>query len=163
MIVQIEAPGSAQPTMRDPLTAEEERLQQAREGKASWRQWGPYMSERQWGTVREDYSADGKPWEYFPHDHARSRAYRWGEEVGSEWRTRCLWTGAVPHLGPPSMALVGSPEEVAAAILEYKAVGVSQFLFLGWPDHEEMAIFGREVLPLVRRAEQRWQETAACP
>ena len=62
------------------LTAEEQRLQEAREGKAAWRQWGPYLSERQWGTVREDYSARGTPWEYFPHDHARSRAYRWGED-----------------------------------------------------------------------------------
>lgn len=91
-----------------------------------------------------------------------SAAYRLAEGMGSQWRTRCLWTGAVPHLGPPSMALVGSPEEVAAAILEYKAVGISQFLFLGWPDHEEVAIFGREVLPLVRQAEQRTAEVAAC-
>src|SRR5690242_16939951 len=45
-----------------------------------WYRWGPYVSERQWGTVREDYSADGNAWEYFPHDHARSRAYRWGED-----------------------------------------------------------------------------------
>ena len=45
-----------------------------------WREWGPYLSERQWGTVREDYSADGDAWRYFPHDHARSRAYRWGED-----------------------------------------------------------------------------------
>ena len=47
---------------------------------AAWKQWGPYLSERQWGTVREDYSADGTAWDYFPHDHARSRAYRWGED-----------------------------------------------------------------------------------
>ena len=46
----------------------------------SWRHWGPYLSERQWGTVREDYSPDGTAWDYFPHDHARSRAYRWGED-----------------------------------------------------------------------------------
>src|SRR4051794_16187820 len=45
-----------------------------------WYRWGPYLSERQWGTVREDYSADGDAWSYFPHDHARSRAYRWGED-----------------------------------------------------------------------------------
>src|SRR5260370_42446762 len=45
-----------------------------------WYLWGPYVSERQWGTVREDYSADGEAWEYLPHDHARSRAYRWGED-----------------------------------------------------------------------------------
>ena len=47
---------------------------------AAWKRWGPYLSERAWGTVREDYSADGTAWEYFPHDHARSRAYRWGED-----------------------------------------------------------------------------------
>src|SRR5437763_6327374 len=47
---------------------------------APWRKWGPYVSERAWGTVREDYSADGDAWAYFPHDHARSRAYRWGED-----------------------------------------------------------------------------------
>src|SRR5471030_1913078 len=49
-------------------------------GTASWKCWGPYLSERQWGTVREDYSRFGNAWEYFPHEHARSRAYRWGED-----------------------------------------------------------------------------------
>jgi hypothetical protein len=56
-----------------PPTDEEKRLDAARNGKAPWRRFGPYVSERQWGTVREDYSADGSAWEYFPHDHARSR------------------------------------------------------------------------------------------
>ena len=60
-------------------TAEARRLAEARQG-VPWRRWGPYLSERQWGTVREDYSADGNAWAYFPHDHARSRAYRWGED-----------------------------------------------------------------------------------
>ena len=60
-------------------TAEARRLAEARQG-VPWRRWGPYLSERQWGTVREDYSADGDAWDYFPHDHARSRAYRWGED-----------------------------------------------------------------------------------
>ena len=60
-------------------TAEGRRLEAARRGEA-WRRWGPYVSDRQWGTVREDYSADGDAWAYFPHDHARSRAYRWGED-----------------------------------------------------------------------------------
>ena len=60
-------------------TAEGRRLADARLG-APWRRWGPYVSDRQWGTVREDYSADGNAWDYFPHDHARSRAYRWGED-----------------------------------------------------------------------------------
>ncbi len=62
------------------LTAEELRLQADTERKVHWKRWGPYLSERQWGTVREDYSADGDAWNYVPHDHARSRAYRWGED-----------------------------------------------------------------------------------
>jgi hypothetical protein len=60
-------------------TAEARRLAAAR-GGAPWRRWGPYLSERQWGTVCEDYSEAGNAWEYLPHDHARSRAYRWGED-----------------------------------------------------------------------------------
>jgi len=59
-------------------TAEHTRLEEAREGKIDWKKWGPYLSERQWGTVREDYSENGDAWNYFTHDHARSRAYRWG-------------------------------------------------------------------------------------
>src|SRR5882757_3349621 len=61
-------------------TVEDSRLEEARTRKKHWKRWGPYLSERQWGTVREDYSAGGTAWEYFPHDHARSRAYRWGED-----------------------------------------------------------------------------------
>ncbi|HEU4619631.1 MAG TPA: glucosidase [Gammaproteobacteria bacterium] len=61
-------------------TAEARRLSEADGGDAPWRRWGPYLSERQWGTVREDYSEDGNAWSYFPHDHARSRAYHWGED-----------------------------------------------------------------------------------
>ena len=67
----------------------------------AWRRWGPYLSERQWGTVREDYSAGGEAWDYFPHDHARSRAYRWGEDGLQGWCDRqcrmcfapALWNG----------------------------------------------------------------------
>jgi hypothetical protein len=61
-------------------TREDERLEETRMRKKYWKRWGPYLSERQWGTVREDYSPYGTAWEYFPHDHARSRAYRWGED-----------------------------------------------------------------------------------
>jgi hypothetical protein len=69
------------PPLADPalLTAEEQRLQEARAG-VPWRAWGPYLSERQWGTVREDYSDSEDAWSYFSHDQARSRAYRWGED-----------------------------------------------------------------------------------
>ena len=62
------------------MTREEQRLEESRQRKFHWKRWGPYLSERQWGTVREDYSRYGTAWEYFPHDHARSRAYRWGED-----------------------------------------------------------------------------------
>lgn len=62
------------------MTAEQLRLAAAQNGAEAWRLWGPYLAERQWGTVREDYSANGEAWDYFPHDHARSRAYRWGED-----------------------------------------------------------------------------------
>src|SRR6516165_3000277 len=61
-------------------TKEHERLKLDAEGKAFWKRWGPYVSERAWGTVREDYSAEGNPWGYLPHDLARSKAYRWGED-----------------------------------------------------------------------------------
>ena len=73
-----------------------------------------------------------------------------GESGGSEWLSPCLWTGAIPYLGAPSIALVGSREEVARELVEYGKMGVSQFLFMGWPDLEEMTHFGREVRPIVR-------------
>src|ERR1044072_1745460 len=62
------------------MTQEEIRLQESTEREKHWKRWGPYLSERAWGTVREDYSADGTAWEFFPHDHARSRVYRWNED-----------------------------------------------------------------------------------
>src|SRR5882724_752723 len=62
------------------MNTEKQRLQNDVPSRDSWKYWGPYLSERQWGTVREDYSAHGNAWDYFPHDHARSRAYRWGED-----------------------------------------------------------------------------------
>jgi hypothetical protein len=62
------------------MNAERRRLEEARQGRIDWKRWGPYVSERQWGTVREDYSPDGDAWAYLPHDHARSQAYRWGED-----------------------------------------------------------------------------------
>ncbi len=86
-------------------TAEGKRLAEIREGTL-WRLWGPYVSDRHWGTVREDYSATGEAWDYFPHDHARSRAYRWGEDGIAGWGERhlywcltlALWNGNDPIL-----------------------------------------------------------------
>jgi Glycosyl hydrolase family 63 C-terminal domain len=86
--------------------AEEGRLAEARDDGVAWRRWGPYLSERQWGTVREDYSVDGDAWSYFSHDQARSRAYRWGEDglagFSDDQQRLCfalaLWNGADPIL-----------------------------------------------------------------
>jgi alkanesulfonate monooxygenase len=79
--------------------------------------------------------------------------YALARECADDWATSTLWTGAVRVLGAPAIALVGSAEEVAVSLLEYKAIGVTQFLFTGWPDAEEMAFFGSEVAPLVRARE----------
>ncbi|MEE2640485.1 MAG: glucosidase [Planctomycetota bacterium] len=87
--------------MTDKKCAEEHRLQQDARRLENWKRWGPYLSERQWGTVREDYSENGDSWSYFPHDHARSRAYRWGEDGLLGWTDRqcrlcfspALWNG----------------------------------------------------------------------
>ena len=62
------------------MNHEEQRLQEVRDKKILWKKWGPYLSERQWGTVREDYSENGDAWNFFTHEQARSRAYRWGED-----------------------------------------------------------------------------------
>ena len=61
-------------------TIEQQRLFDHLQRRANWKKWGPYLSERSWGTVREDYSPDGQAWDYFPHEYARSRAFRWGED-----------------------------------------------------------------------------------
>ena len=89
-----------------PPTAEEIRLEQSRTREAHWKRWGPYLSERQWGTVREDYSADGEAWNYFPFEHSHLRAYRWGEDgiagISDRRQFVCfsvaLWNGRDPIL-----------------------------------------------------------------
>jgi hypothetical protein len=86
------------------MNAEQYRLEEVRTKKAPWKKWGPYLSERQWGTVREDYSESGDAWNYFTHDHARSRAYRWGEDglagISDDKPLICLalalWNGKDP-------------------------------------------------------------------
>jgi hypothetical protein len=95
--------------------AERLRLEEDRVKRQPWRKWGPYLSERQWGTVREDYSPDGSAWSFFPHDHARSRAYRWGEDglcgVCDDEQTLCLapafWNGKDPILKERLFGLTG--------------------------------------------------------
>jgi hypothetical protein len=98
------------------MSAEKQRMIENKSGKENWQRWGPYLSERQWGTVREDYSADGTAWEYFPHDHARSRAYRWGEDgiagFSDEHQHICLslalWNGRDPILKERLFGLTNS-------------------------------------------------------
>ena len=98
------------------MNTENIRLAEDRAGKAKWKFFGPYLSERQWGTVREDYSPGGTAWDYFPHDHARSRAYRWGEDgiagVSDEQSRLCLslalWNGKDPILKERIFGLTNS-------------------------------------------------------
>ena len=98
------------------MTEEERRLQASHERKEHWKRWGPYLSERAWGTVREDYSPDGCAWDYFPHDHARSRAYRWSEDgiagISDRHQHICfaaaLWNGNDPILKERLFGLTGS-------------------------------------------------------
>jgi hypothetical protein len=97
-------------------TEEARRLEEAHEQGIPWRKWGPYLAERQWGTVREDYSESGDAWAYFSHDQARSRAYRWGEDglggISDDKQHLCfalaLWNGADPILKERLFGLTNS-------------------------------------------------------
>jgi mannosylglycerate hydrolase MGH1-like protein len=108
-------------------TAEGRRLEAARQRTARWKRWGPYVSERQWGTVREDYSEHGTAWEYFPHDHARSRAYRWGEDglagVSDNHQRLCFalafWNGHDPILKERLFGLTGHEGNHGEDVKEY--------------------------------------------
>ena len=109
------------------LSQEELRLEEDRRRKTNWKRWGPYLSERQWGTVREDYSADGTAWDYFPHDHARSRAYRWGEDglggISDRHQYICfalaLWNGKDPILKERLFGLTGNEGNHGEDVKEY--------------------------------------------
>src|SRR3954454_6345161 len=101
--------------MSSPSTLEHLRLEEDARRVKNWKRWGTYLAERQWGTVREDYSANGDAWNYFPHDHARARAYRWGEDglLGlSDSRgvlnfSVALWNGKDPILKERLFGLTG--------------------------------------------------------
>lgn len=109
------------------MTAEEKRLQQERDRAAYWSRWGPYLSERQWGTVREDYSPHGSAWDHFPHDQARSRAYRWGEDgiagISDNHQRLCfaiaLWNGEDPILKERIFGLTSSEGNHGEDVKEY--------------------------------------------
>jgi hypothetical protein len=109
------------------VTAEHARLEEAREHKVPWKKWGPYLSERQWGTVREDYSEGGDAWNYFSHDQARSRAYRWGEDglagISDDQQRLCfalaLWNGRDPILKERLFGLTNSESNHGEDVKEY--------------------------------------------
>ncbi|PZM15756.1 MGH1-like glycoside hydrolase domain-containing protein [Rhizobium tubonense] len=109
------------------MDAETQRLLEAREKTAEWKKWGPYLSERQWGTVREDYSDDGNAWDHFTHDQARSRAYRWGEDglagISDREQRLCfalaLWNGQDPILKERLFGLTNSEGNHGEDVKEY--------------------------------------------
>src|SRR5882672_2751772 len=106
---------------------EQKRLNEAREAHIPWKKWGPYLSERQWGTVREDYSDDGNAWDYFTHDQARSRAYRWGEDglggLSDDTQRLCfalaLWNERDPILKERLFGLTNSEANHGEDVKEY--------------------------------------------
>jgi len=112
---------------RDGAYSEHKRMDEARLGIAAWKKWGPYLSERQWGTVREDYSDNGNAWDYFPHDHARSRAYHWGEDglagISDDHQLLCfaltLWNGKDPILKERLFGLTNSEANHGEDVKEY--------------------------------------------
>jgi hypothetical protein len=109
------------------MNAERNRLEEARAKKVPWGKWGPYLSERQWGTVREDYSDNGDAWNFFTHDHARSRAYRWGEDgiagISDDQQHLCfslaLWNGKDPILKERLFGLTNSEGNHGEDVKEY--------------------------------------------
>ena len=108
-------------------TQEGARLDEAREKKIAWKKWGPYLSERQWGTVREDYSDDGNAWSYFSHDQARSRAYKWGEDgiagICDDKQSLCwalaLWNGQDPIIKERLFGLTNAEGNHGEDVKEY--------------------------------------------
>src|SRR5258706_15647190 len=98
------------------MDAEKRRLEEDEKREKHWRRWGPYLSERQWATVREDYSENGDVWNSFPHDHARSRTYRWGEDgiggLSDNHQVLCFapafWNGVDPILKERLFGLTGN-------------------------------------------------------
>src|SRR6266498_1683411 len=122
-------PNASNASMKNfgPVNAEAQRLADDNAGTKNWKLWGPYLSEREWGTVREDYSAGGDAWEYFPHDHARSRAYRWGEDgiagISDSKQNLCLalalWNGRDPLLKERMFGLTNTEGNHGEDVKEY--------------------------------------------
>jgi hypothetical protein len=150
------------------LTAEERRLEQSRQRSMHWKRWGPFLSERAWGTVREDYSASGASWDYFPHDHARSRAYRWNEDglagICDRHQMICfalaLWNGCDPILKERAFGLSGSEGNHGEDVKEY-------FFYLdSTPTHSYMKYlykYPQAAFPYARLVEENQRRGCSAP
>ena len=141
------------------LAPEWKRLEESRDRKAHWKRWGPYLSERQWGTVREDYSEFGTAWDYFPHDQARSRAYRWGEDglggISDRHQKICfgiaLWNGRDAILKERLFGLTGSEGNHGEDVKEY------YFYLDSTPTHSYMKFlykYPQKAFPYARLVEE---------
>ncbi len=141
------------------LAPEWKRLEESRDRKAHWKRWGPYLSERQWGTVREDYSEFGTAWDYFPHDQARSRAYRWGEDglggISDRHQKICfaiaLWNGQDAILKERLFGLTGSEGNHGEDVKEY------YFYLDSTPTHSYMKFlykYPQKAFPYARLVEE---------
>src|SRR6476660_5202198 len=136
--------------------SERRRLSEIQTGAGDWRRWGTYLSERAWGTVREDYSASGDAWDYFPHDHARSRAYRWNEDgmagISDIRHELCLalalWNGNDPILKERMFGLTGRQGNHGEDVKEYwwYLEGLPSHALLKWRYHYPQAAFPYEQL-----------------
>jgi hypothetical protein len=145
--------------------AERRRLRQADAGTADWRAWGPYLSEREWGTVREDYSEHGTAWDYFPHDQARSRAYRWSEDglagLCDQRQTFCfalaLWNGRDPILKERIFGLAGPEGNHGEDAKEYwwYTDSTPTHSWMSWRYHYPQAAFPYDDLRRVNRQRGR--------
>ena len=150
------------------MNAERERLERRRRKEEHWGRWGPYLSERQWGTVREDYSPDGTAWDYFPHDHARSRAYRWGEDgiggICDEHQLLCFavacWNGRDPILKERLFGLTNREGNHGEDVKEY------YFYLDNLPSHAYMKMLYRyphAAYPYARLVEENARRTKTDP
>ncbi|MEO6836614.1 MAG: glucosidase [Candidatus Tumulicola sp.] len=150
------------------MNAERERLERRRRKEEHWSRWGPYVSERQWGTVREDYSPDGTAWDYFPHDHARSRAYRWGEDgiggICDDHQLLCFaiacWNGRDPILKERLFGLTNAEGNHGEDVKEY------YFYLDNLPSHAYMKMLYRyphAEFPYARLVEENRRRTKDDP
>src|SRR5262244_4060516 len=148
--------------------AEEARLTATREQNVPWKKWGPYLSERQWGTVREDYSQTGNAWDYFSHDQARSRAYRWGEDglagISDDQQFLCfalaLWNGKDPILKERLFGLTNSEGNHGEDVKEY------YFYLDSTPTHSYMKFlykYPQAAFPYERLVEESARRTRQDP